>query len=449
MASEPPLDHATGDDSSGTQTGRGGSFIQPADRNSSPADVEEKASAPTLPPPDQGAAAWLAVAGGFSLLFVSFGWITCIGVFQNYYQTHQLSSYTPSTIAWIPSVETCMMFIWGPVVGKLFDSYGPRWLLIVGTLLHVFGLMMVSLCTQYYQFILAQSICSATGASLLFFTGLTAVSTWFVRHRALALGVTVAGSSLGGIIFPIMVDHLNSTIAFPWTIRTCAFLILALCIFANLTVTSRLEHSPKPVNLDDYWRPLREAPFSTFTFGYFLFYLGFFVPYNFIILQAQRYGMSPGLAAYLVPVLNAGGLFGRIAPGWLADRYGRFNVMIIITLFSAIVVLALWIPGKNDGAIIAFCVLYGFGSGAFVSLAPAILAQISPLPQLGARQGTCFAFISIASLVSNPIAGALVPNTSVDPFWKLQVFAGMLMVGGAIMITIARVFAGGVSLKII
>ncbi len=118
-----------------------------------------------------------------------------------------------------------------------------------------------------------------------------------------------------------------------------------------------------------------------------------------------------------------------------------------MTLFSAIVVLALWIPGTNDGAIIAFCVLYGFSSGAFISLAPAILAQISPLPQLGARQGTCFAFIAIASLVGNPIAGALVPNTEVDPFWKLQVFAGMLMVGGAIMIAVSRVVAGGVSLK--
>lgn len=173
--------------------------------------------------------------------------------------------------------------------------------------------MMVSLCTQYYQFILAQSICSATGASILFFTGLTAVSTWFVRHRALALGITVAGSSLGGIVFPIMVDHLNSSIGFPWTMRTCAFLILACCIFANFTVRSRLHHSPKPLNLDDYWRPLRETPFSTFTFGYFLFYLGFFVPYNFIILEAKRYGMSPGLASYLVPILNAGG-YGFLFP---------------------------------------------------------------------------------------------------------------------------------------
>ncbi|KAH8889987.1 monocarboxylate permease-like protein-like protein [Thozetella sp. PMI_491] len=448
MANEPHSDQVASDSASDGQTGKVLNPVPLAGRHGSPTD-EEKASESALPPTDHGVAAWVTVAGGFSVLFVSFGWITCIGVFQDYYQTHQLSSYSPSTVAWIPSLEACIIFIWGPIVGNLFDNYGPRWLLIVGTFLHVFGLMMVSLCTQYYQFILAQSICSATGASILFFAGLTAVSTWFVRHRALALGITVAGSSLGGIVFPIMVEHLNAKVGFAWTIRICAFLILALCLFANFTVQSRLRHTPKPINIRDYWQPFREAPFATFALGYFLFYLGFFIPYNFIILEAERYGMSSSLAGYLVPVLNAGGSVGRIAPGWLADRIGRFNVMIMVTIFSAIVVLALWIPGQSNGAIIAFCVLYGFSSGAFITLAPAILAQISPLPQLGARQGICFAFIAIASLLSNPIAGALVPNTGVDPFWKLQLFAGMVMVGGAIMITVARIAGGGVSLKIV
>ena len=56
--------------------------------------------------PDGGATAWLTVAGASACLFVSFGWINCVGVFQDYYQTHQLSHYTPSTIAWIPSLQS-------------------------------------------------------------------------------------------------------------------------------------------------------------------------------------------------------------------------------------------------------------------------------------------------------------------------------------------------------
>ena len=127
-------------------------------------DLEKGAPAATKPPnafdprdnPDGGREAWLCVLGAFCCLFCSFGWISCIGVFQDYYQTHQLSNMSPSTVAWIPSLETFMMFVWGPVIGKVYDNYGPRFLLLAGTFLHVFGLMMTSLSTEYYQFLLAQ-----------------------------------------------------------------------------------------------------------------------------------------------------------------------------------------------------------------------------------------------------------------------------------------------------
>lgn len=56
--------------------------------------------------PDGGTQAWLCALGGWCVLFASFGWINCIGVFQDYYQTHQLSNYSPGTIAWIPSLES-------------------------------------------------------------------------------------------------------------------------------------------------------------------------------------------------------------------------------------------------------------------------------------------------------------------------------------------------------
>ena len=60
------------------------------------------------------------------------------------------------------------MFAGGIFAGKVFDDYGPRYLLIVGTLLHVFGLMMTSISKTYYQILLSQAVCSATGASLVF-----------------------------------------------------------------------------------------------------------------------------------------------------------------------------------------------------------------------------------------------------------------------------------------
>lgn len=122
------------------------------------------------------------------------------------------------------------MFAGGPLFGMIFDLYGVQPLLITGTFLHVFGLMMASLCTEYYQFILAQGICSPLGASMIFYPGMSAIPTWFFHKRAFAFGIVAAGSSLGGIILPIMVQRLLPKVGFGWSMRIAAFLILFLMV---------------------------------------------------------------------------------------------------------------------------------------------------------------------------------------------------------------------------
>ncbi|KAF2102037.1 putative MFS monocarboxylate transporter [Rhizodiscina lignyota] len=404
---------------------------------------------PQFPPfhpvnnPDGGREAWLTVLGGFCCLFVSFGWISSIGVFQNYYETHQLRHYSPSTIAWIPSLEAFMMFSGGPIVGKIYDSYGVQPLLVVGTFFHVFGLMMTSLCKEYYQFILAQGICSPLGASMIFYPAMSTVSTWFFKKRALAFGVVAAGSSIGGIILPIMVERLLPQVGFGWAMRIAAFLILFLLIIANLTVRSRIPSVPKPMTVTEFIVPLRELPFLLTTIGCFLFFLGMFLPFNYLIVQAQLEGMSANLAGYLIAILNAVSFFGRVIPGYLADKVGRYNVIVVMCVFTFILDFAIWIPAKSNAPIIVFAALYGFGSGAFVSMAPALVAQISPdVSKIGVRTGALFAIISIAALVGSPIGGAIVTSNN-GKFTGLQVFCGCMQAGGALFIIAARVVLAG------
>ena len=133
---------------------------------------------------------------------------------------------------------------------------------------------------------------------------MSAVSTWFFKKRAFAIGIIASGSSLGGVIFPIMIDHLVREVGFGWTIRISAFLILALLVIGNLTVTSRLQPTPRPLGLRQYFTPLKELPYLLTTIASFLFYLGLFLPINYVQVQATTYGMSPSLAAYLIPILN-------------------------------------------------------------------------------------------------------------------------------------------------
>ncbi|KAF7712071.1 Uncharacterized protein PECH_004922 [Penicillium ucsense] len=399
------------------------------------------------PPPDGGAEAWMSVLGAFFGLFVSFGWINCIGIFQTYYETHQLRDLSTSTVTWITSLETFIMFFAGPVFGTIFDSYGPRAILLGGTFFHVFGLMMASLSTEYYQFILAQGICSPLGASAVFTASVNSVSTWFAKRRAFALGITASGSSLGGVIFPIMVSNLIPKVGFPWAMRICAFLILGMLVISNVTLRSRIKHTKKPFDIMNFVRPLKDKKFMITVAACFCFFWGMFLPFTFVITQAQRYGMSEHLSLYLIPILNAASVFGRTIPGYLADRVGRYNIMIFFSYLSAILVLALWLPSRSNVPAIIFSALYGFSSGAFVSIVPALIAQISDLREVGVRNGTCFAIISFAALTGTPIGGALVPDVLTGSYTRLQVFCGVVMMVGSSLFVVARVVVGGCNLR--
>jgi MFS family permease len=345
-------------------------------------------------------------------------------------------------------MEVFMMFFGGPVYGKIFDNYGPRYLLLFGSITHVFGLMMASLSTQYYQFLLAQGVCSALGASAIFSSAMGSVGTWFFKNRATAYGVVASGSSLGGIIYPIMVEKLIPKIGFPWTMRAAAFLIFGMLIIANLTSKSRLTPIPKKVEIMEFINPLKEPAFALVCFGCFMFFFGSFLPFNFVILQAQADGMSANLSGYLLSMLNAASIFGRILPGIFADHIGRFNVMIITTAFSSIIVLALWLPAHGNIPIIIFACLYGFSSGAFVSLGPSLIAQISPIRSLGIRNGTLFAIISFAGLTGNPIGGALVSQDH-GGFLYLQIFCGVAMAAAIVIFYASRAVQCGFKWKVI
>lgn len=83
--------------------------LAPTPRDASGEGIQAEQRGPPMNEyPEGGAQAWLAVAGATACLFVSFGWVNVIGVFQEYYQANQLRHYTPSEIAWIPSLQSTL-----------------------------------------------------------------------------------------------------------------------------------------------------------------------------------------------------------------------------------------------------------------------------------------------------------------------------------------------------
>lgn len=129
-------------------------------------------------------------------------------------------------------------------------------------------------------------------------------------------------------------------------------------------------------------------------------------------------------------------------PKIVADRVGRFNVMIVMATFTTTLILALWLPASGDIPIIIFAVLFGISSGSGISLTPALCAQISPIQDIGVRTGTILAIGSFAGLSGSPIGGEIISDSH-GSFRNMIIFAGLSCSIGVAFFIAARIVLGG------
>ncbi|WKT48188.1 Major facilitator superfamily [Fusarium oxysporum f. sp. vasinfectum] len=396
--------------------------------------------------PEGGREAWLVVVGGWFGLFCTFGLVTCVGVFLDYYQTGPLADYSPSTISWIMSLQAFFQVGGSAVWGRVYDSYGPQYLLLIGAPVYVFGIMMLSLSTQYYQILLSQALLSSMGSGAVFTASLTSTTSWFRKKRGTVFGIVNSGSSAGGIVLPIMLSRLFKTIGFGWTLRVVGFMFLAFMAISCVLIKSRTPPKPRPFALSDYQRCFKEPVMLLTMLGGFLFFWGMFLPLNYIIIQAKASGVSSDLVPYLLPLINGISLIGRLTAGALADLIGQFNCMLIITAFTGILTLVLWIPGsQSTGAIMAYAVAFGYGSGGYVSIFPGCVGQISPIEEIGTRIGLASLVNAFGALTGSPLGGALISDKSGggNSFTGLQLFCGCTMIASLFAYGTARYLQAG------
>ncbi len=97
---------------------------------------------------------------------------------------------------------------------------------------------MTSLCSEYYQFFLAHSLLLGISMPFITWPPLAVVSRHLPRNRGLALGLVIGGSSLGGVVWPVVMEQLlnHSNLGFGWTMRIVGFAMALLLTFSCLTI---------------------------------------------------------------------------------------------------------------------------------------------------------------------------------------------------------------------
>lgn len=386
--------------------------------------------------PNGGLLAWIQVVGAFFLLFNTSGIVNSFGVFQTYYESNIMPDENPSRISWVGSLQGCLVLFIGALTGPLFDLGYFRVLMVGGTLMLVFGMMMTSICHEYWQFMLAQSVCFGLGGACLFVPGMAIVSTYFSTRRALAIGFVACGSSIGAVVYSVAFRNLVNKLGFPWTQRIFGFIALGTLLISNAVLRARIA----PAHRRSFFalHSLKEPAFVIFLFGVFVGYMGVYIPFYHVTAYAQqRTGASEALSFYLVAVINGASGFGRVLPNLVADKLGPFNTIIPLAACSIVLAFA-WMGIENVPGICIFAILYGFMTGAYVSLPPACIASLTKdLHEVGARVGMCFLFAGLGMLIGNPIAGALV-DLETKSYWKAQLCCAMLLVGSTSLFVLSR-----------
>ncbi|KAJ3974082.1 major facilitator superfamily domain-containing protein [Lentinula raphanica] len=203
-------------------------FTTPEDNaNAQANDHEERHDVDPFEVPDGGARAWLCVFGGFMISITCYGVANTFGVFEDFYSANQLSAQSLNNISWIGSLQLCLILLVGCVSGPLCDAGYFKHLIGTGGLLFFFCLMMTSISTEYYQYLLSQGVGVGLAQGLLFTPGMAVLAHHFKHYRTLVFGIFAAGASIGGVILPIALQRLFDEVGFVWGVRILAFIVIA------------------------------------------------------------------------------------------------------------------------------------------------------------------------------------------------------------------------------
>lgn len=388
-------------------------------------------------PPDGGFTAWLHALLMHIVFFNTWGVANGYGVFQEYY-TKSLGE-SPSSIAWIGSVQVFFLFAIGTVAGRLTDAGYFRIIFTAGVALQLLAIFMTSLCTQYWQIFLAQAVCLGIGSGFTFCPALAILSQYFKKYRAFAVGIAASGAAVGGLVYPVLINRLifHNNVGFPWTLRAMGLIMFATYIPCLIFFKPRL---PPTSSLGKQWTDtsaFKDLAFIFFSLSMFLSFWGLYFAFFFLGTFARdKIGFSEPID--LVMVLNGVGIIGRVLPSIIADRWiPMLDLVIPISLAASLLVFC-WAAVSTVSGLYAFAVIYGLVAAALQALLPTVATTMTPDPsKTGTRVGMILGFVSLANLTGPAICGAIIEHSG-GSYLGAQIFAATCILLGGVMALASR-----------
>ncbi|CAL1698356.1 unnamed protein product [Somion occarium] len=385
----------------------------------------------------------MACCTGLLYILCRNGRLGAWGVFQDYYSEHTLAGTSETVLSLLGSMPGLIMTIFSVVTGKLGDRYGYKPFLAVGAVFWVASMVGTAFSTKLWHFFITQGILQGTACALVFPLIVALPGQWFLKRRAFAIGIIVAGSSLGGAIGSLILRAMLSALGLRRAMAIYACIDATMLSIAFLLIKERhLPSLPGSVSKKIVWFDrtfLVDPVFWSLGICLLLCIFGYLPPIFYLatFTKAKVPNVTQLNSALPVTILNLSAAVGRTIIGFIADRVGAVNALFCVAVMSGLSQLLVWTFVTNYGGIMGFAVLYGFFCGCAISLSPAVAARLYGPGRLAGLSGLLLLFNIPGNGAGAPVSGAVLRATNNN--WTLvAILNGGCQVAGAICLLYAR-----------
>jgi MFS transporter, OFA family, oxalate/formate antiporter len=329
-----------------------------------------------------------------------------------------------------------------PLDGWLIDRLGPRWFISAAGLLCGLGWAGMGYATSLPM--LYVLYCAAgTGAAFVYSGSIGSALKWFKEKRGLASGIMAAGFGGGTALFIPWISSMIANAGYQSAFVTTG-IVQGFVIFAIAQVLRHPPHDAGPATAKTATKPVRH--FTTMEMlrepKFYLMYVMFLLMATGGLLvtanagpMAQSWGLSAAaltLAATLSPLANGA---SRISWGWVSDKLGRENTMIVAFVLQAICLLLVVLIGQQSASMFAFTlVLVYFTWGEIYSLFPSTSGDYFGSRHATSNYAVLYTAKGVASIIGGYVGALLYERTG---SWSIGFY------GSAVMALIAAGMAVG------
>jgi MFS family permease len=388
---------------------------------------------PTAPAELDSGRGWLVAGAATMSTFAVFGVAYSFGAFFNA-MSEEFDVGSGQTALFF-SITISLSFFLGLFTGRWADRVGPRPVLIVAAISLATGLLTTAAVNSIWLGYLTYGVGVGFAVACGYVPMVAAVSGWFERRRAAALGVAVAGIGLGTLVgSPLAARLIDAT---SWRTTYVIFAIggASLLLLAS-TVAERGPAAPPAERARPLGELIRIRDFAILYLSSVFASFGLFVPFVFLADYAEERGISSVRAAVLVGLIGGASIVGRLGLGGLADRVDVIRLYIgsfLVMMISHFV----WLGAADRyWQLVVYTVILGVGYGGFIALSPAVAANRFGVTGLGGVLGTIYTAAGIGSLGGPPVAGLLIDEFGYRT--AIGFAAAMTVVSAAVLLPLAQ-----------